>query len=508
MMQTDEETTIIKVNRHRSILEKYTQQFKGRILQYYGDASLTIYDSAIDAVQCAIAMQAAYQQVPKVPLRIGIHLGEVVFDKDDIYGDAINIANRIESIGISNSILLSGKVQEELKNHPELLSKKIGDYNFKNINTLIPVYALDLQGLAIPKVNTNSSKAFSKPQKKLIQKIGIPLLSICLSLLATVAAFKPQWLSLIKSKVSSVPVNEAVTEKRIAVLNFENGTGLKEMDILSRVSSDWITQGLMETGKAKIITTRAIEQHFDYQQASTNPTQAITSFTKKTGAQSTIEGSFFIQKDSIFFLAKIINLHSGEILLSFPPQKSHKDQPLVALEKIKQRICGYWIIKEDKNLLTLTPPIYDAYKKYLLAKEFWSNDYSKALKHLDRSIALDSNFLLANFLKISLLQNTKKIDEAKNLVSKIKKTHPRLNPHYRNALSFYELELYGDNQKALEAFKKIYNVYKEDIFGNTSMAVMYLDYKNNPKKTLEILAEVDPKNIDYENCSYLSLIHI
>ena len=75
MMQRDEELAINIRNRHRKIFNSTTKKFNGKILQYFGDGTLSTFKSAIDAVKCAIEMQMAFQKEPVIPVRIGIHLG-------------------------------------------------------------------------------------------------------------------------------------------------------------------------------------------------------------------------------------------------------------------------------------------------------------------------------------------------------------------------------------------------------------------------------------------------
>ena len=77
LMQKDEDTAVKTIERHRSILEKYTSKYHGNILQYYGDGSLSIFPSALEAVECALEVQKELTQDPRIPLRIGIHLGDV-----------------------------------------------------------------------------------------------------------------------------------------------------------------------------------------------------------------------------------------------------------------------------------------------------------------------------------------------------------------------------------------------------------------------------------------------
>ncbi|MCZ6520033.1 MAG: adenylate/guanylate cyclase domain-containing protein, partial [Bacteroidetes bacterium] len=110
LMQRDEKKGIVTRNRHREIFNRITGKYKGKILQYYGDGTLSIFGSAIDAVECGIEMQLEFQKDPKVPVRIGIHTGDVVFSEDDIIGDGVNVASRVESLAISGAVFISEKV--------------------------------------------------------------------------------------------------------------------------------------------------------------------------------------------------------------------------------------------------------------------------------------------------------------------------------------------------------------------------------------------------------------
>ena len=82
------------------MLLEYIKIHHGNILQYYGDGTLSIFSSGVDAVLCAIGIQRKLTKDPKIPLRIGIHIGDIVQEDDGIYGDGVNIASRIESISV------------------------------------------------------------------------------------------------------------------------------------------------------------------------------------------------------------------------------------------------------------------------------------------------------------------------------------------------------------------------------------------------------------------------
>ncbi|MDB4286221.1 adenylate/guanylate cyclase domain-containing protein, partial [bacterium] len=113
LMEEDEATAAQVRNRHREVFEAQHEIFHGEIVQYYGDGSLSVFKSAIEAVECAIAIQNRLQEPDPVPLRIGLHMGDIVYDKTEVYGDGVNLASRIENMAVSGAILLSGKINDE-----------------------------------------------------------------------------------------------------------------------------------------------------------------------------------------------------------------------------------------------------------------------------------------------------------------------------------------------------------------------------------------------------------
>src|SRR6188474_3323873 len=96
LFQRNEAVAIKQVNDHRQDLENATQKYKGEIIQFYGDGSATIFESVIDAVRCAMDIQSASAN-SRIPVRIGIHMGDLVYKDGDIFGDVVNVASRIQS---------------------------------------------------------------------------------------------------------------------------------------------------------------------------------------------------------------------------------------------------------------------------------------------------------------------------------------------------------------------------------------------------------------------------
>ena len=150
LMQENEQLARLKRKRLKEVLESSVGQFNGKILQNYGDGSLSIFSSAIDSVSCAIHIQHLLQQEPKVELRMGIHTGDVIIEEEAIYGDGVNLASRIESLAVPGGIFISEKVHDEIKNQQNISTREMGYFELKNVKQAVRVFAISNTGIAVP----------------------------------------------------------------------------------------------------------------------------------------------------------------------------------------------------------------------------------------------------------------------------------------------------------------------------------------------------------------------
>src|SRR5205814_4563418 len=153
LMQKNEQAAIERRTRHREVFEKATADHRGKIIQYYGDGTLSIFSSAIHAVNAAIAMQLIFRKEPQVPLRIDIHIGDISIDDSGVYGDGVNLASRIESFAVAGSIFISDKVFDEIKNQSQIDTISMGLFNLKNVSRLVEVFAISAEGIVVPHPN-------------------------------------------------------------------------------------------------------------------------------------------------------------------------------------------------------------------------------------------------------------------------------------------------------------------------------------------------------------------
>lgn len=150
LMQQNEQLAKDKRRRLKEVLESSVATYNGKILQYYGDGALSIFNSAVDGVHCSIEIQQALQQEPKVELRIGIHTGDISIEEETIFGDGVNLASRIESLAVPGSIFISEKVFDEIRNQEDLAAREMGYFELKNVKKPVRIFAIDDKGLVVP----------------------------------------------------------------------------------------------------------------------------------------------------------------------------------------------------------------------------------------------------------------------------------------------------------------------------------------------------------------------
>lgn len=151
LMQGNEKAAASARARHREVFQQQHSLHHGDIIQYYGDGTLSVFKSALEAVTCAIEIQSLLRQGEPVQLRIGLHLGDIVFDNTEVYGDGVNFASRIESLGSAGTILLSEKINDELKNHTAISTISLGHFELKNIARPAEVFAITNKGIQVPR---------------------------------------------------------------------------------------------------------------------------------------------------------------------------------------------------------------------------------------------------------------------------------------------------------------------------------------------------------------------
>jgi len=212
LMQKDETTARTLLQKFRNTLNEKVAQHSGEIINNYGDGCLCTFESAVDAMTCAKEVQLLFQEAPKVPVRIGLHSGDVFFEDNNVFGDSVNIASRIESLGVAGAVLFSKQIKRHIANQTEFKVQSLGEFHFKNVEKEMKVFALTNEGLAIPK----KEEIKGKLKEPISKKSNLPkiLAAFGLCLLLGLGAW---YLSTIKKEANSIVLDN----DKIAIFPFE-----------------------------------------------------------------------------------------------------------------------------------------------------------------------------------------------------------------------------------------------------------------------------------------------
>jgi len=225
MMGSDENLAITTVTHHKKIIEQVVSKFEGNLINFYGDGSLSIYASATSAMECAMEIQMEFQKDITVPLRIGIHIGEILIKEGSVFGDGVNLASRIESLGQAGTIMFSEDVFQKIHNNNRFKTRALGVFEFKNVDKPMQVYALANEGFPVPKAETITGKLKTSSANQDIKDIRD------------------------SEKVSGLvpdPPKRKILEKSIAVLPFVNMSSDPEQEYFCEGISEEIINTIVQ----------------------------------------------------------------------------------------------------------------------------------------------------------------------------------------------------------------------------------------------------------------------
>lgn len=305
LMQVSEQQALNALQKFKAQLETQVPVEKGEIIQFYGDGCLCTFDSSVNAVNCAKKLQLAFKNAPEVPVRIGLHAGEVVFKEDNAFGDAINIASRIESMGVPGSILISSNIRNQIKNKPEFELVALGRFEFKNVLEGMTVYALKNDGLIIPKKEEIKGKlktsTTSSPAKKTAWKWLIPLFLLVFIGLGTCFFSQKETTLNIVADGQKIPQ----FDKTIAILPFRDLSPKQDQVYFADGIVEAIRSKLAQVGNLRVTSMTSVLGYRDHP-------KSISEITKELNVAHILEGTIYRDKDRVRVIAQLINTETDE----------------------------------------------------------------------------------------------------------------------------------------------------------------------------------------------------
>jgi len=455
LMGEDEVGTIRTLNIYKEVMANLIQQHHGRVVDAPGDNLLAEFASVVDAVQCAVEIQkelktrnAELSENRRMEFRIGVNLGDVVEDGEQIFGDGVNIAARLESLSEAGGICISGTAYDHVRNKVSLGYEYLGEQTVKNIAVPVRVYRVLMEPEAAGKV-IGVKKA--KPRQWQMAALGLVIGVIVVVAVIVIWKFyipstpKPEVTS--KEEIAVAPsekpsvtvptspaplVEPAPKEKvtppspekvskptappapkvevaskdkmalalpdkpSIAVLPFTNMSGEKELEYFSDGLAEGIINGLAKSDRIFVIARNST---FTYK----GKPIKVKQVAEEMGVRYVIEGSVQQERNRVRITVQLIDALSGRHLFSERYDRDLKDilnlqdeitmKVLTAVQvKLTSGEVARFYEKGTKNL--------DAYLKVLQAREHKGGTLNKerverAMQLLEEAIALDPEYAYA-----------------------------------------------------------------------------------------------------------------
>lgn len=383
VMQQDEQAALLMNKRYVAVLKQSVESHGGEILNDYGDGSLCTFSSATQAVRCAMQIQQKLQNEPKVPLRIGLHVGEIFFEDGKVFGDGVNIASRVQSLGVANSILFSSEICSKIKNQPEFKSVSIGKFEFKNVDEKIEVFALTNEGLVVPDKRNMEGKLREKKinQKRFLIPSAIILLGIISFFIYRIYYKYPGFTG---------------KDKSIAVLPFETISSDSGNEYINDGFTIDIISKLSNLSGLSMVPGWAIVKTFK------DPRQNIIDIAHSLGVEAILTGTIQKQGDNLHIVTELTDVNSGKTIWNLDDFRKWGDVlklQMEVAEKIASSLAAH-LTKEDKNGISKEfTKNTDAYNYYIKGRYFWDKrstaSFDSAESNFKKATELDPNYALA-----------------------------------------------------------------------------------------------------------------
>ncbi len=393
LSQRDDKLAQELLEEHRRLLREIFPQFNGIEIKTIGDAFLVEFQSALEAAQCAMAIQRALAHrdadAPadrQIQVRIGVHIGDVVHRGGDVYGDGVNIASRIEQLAAAGGICISMDVERQIRNALEARFEKLAPTELKNIS--VP---MDLFRIVMP------WERESRAPKKVTIRAPIPWHEIVIGVLLMAALIGGAFLWFHRSGHSG-STTSGVPEKSIAVLPFENLSEEKANAFFTDGVQDEILTDLAKIADLKVISRTSVMQY------KSGAPRNLREIGQQLGVVHLLEGSVQRAANKIRVNAQLIDARNDAHLWAQTYDRDLADVFAIQSE-IAKAIADQLQAKlspNEKKAIEQPPTtdlaafdLYSRAKSLLLTAAFSATndpDRRKAIELLDEAVKRDPSF--------------------------------------------------------------------------------------------------------------------
>ena len=406
LVENDEEGTLTQWKAHwHALIEPKIKEFHGRIVRVIGDGVLVEFASVVDAVRCAVEVQrgmaARNAEVPhdkRIEFRMGINFGELIIDGRDFWGDAVNIAARLEALAEPGGICVSGRVQEDAKGKLDIVFEDAGEQQLKNIARPVRVYRIRTgSGVPTPPVIQRKPRAARSRLRGGLVAGGL----VAVALLVLLGGGERVW-QLVSQRFSLSQVIGEVQapallpdKPSIAVLPFLNMSSDPEQEYFSDgMTEDLITELSRLTGLFVI----ARNSVYTFKGRAAKPDQV----SRELGVRYVVEGSVRKVDNRVRITAQLIDSNTSYHMWAQYYDRDLQDVFAVQ-EEIARRITSALAVKltkeEEKHMGRPYTSSEVAWEYFMrgteLARRFTAQDNANARALFEKAIGLDPEFARA-----------------------------------------------------------------------------------------------------------------
>ena len=398
LVENDDEGTLARWKAHwHALIEPNIKEFHGRIVRVIGDGALVEFASVVDAVRCAVEIQrgmaarnADVPQDKRIELRMGINFGELILDGGDFWGDAVNIAARLEALAEPGGICVSGRVQEDARGKLDIVFENAGEQQLKNIARPVRLYRIRI-GSGVPTPPVIPRKPGAARSRLRVGLVAVALLFLLGGVWQLVS--HPFSLSQVFREVQAPAL---LPDKRsVAVLPFLNMSSDPEQEYFSDgMTEDLITELSRLTGLFVI----ARNSVFTFKGRAVKTAQV----SRELGARYVVEGSVRKANNRIRITAQLIDANTGYHIWAQYYDRDLQDVFAVQGE-IARRITSALAVKltneEDKHMGRPYTSSEVAWEYFMrgaeLYRRFTPKDNANARDLFEKAIDLDPDFARA-----------------------------------------------------------------------------------------------------------------
>ena len=309
LMGGDEEATLATLTAHRKIIDNLIEQHHGRFVNSAGDSVLAEFASVVEAVNCAVDIQTALKtENAKLPperrmeFRIGINLGDVMVEGDQIYGDGINVAARLESLADPGGICISGTVHEHVDKKLALNYQDLGAQRVKNIADPVRVFRV------LPEPGAARTRKTQRVQRKYLRRGafslgGLAIIAAAILLVEHISLKPPRTSASIPPAQS--PALALPDKPSIAVLPFANLSGDPQQEYFS----DGITDDLV-TDLSRVPGLFVIDRGSTF--AYKGKPAKVQEVGRELGVRYVLEGSARKTADRVRINVQLVDASTGD----------------------------------------------------------------------------------------------------------------------------------------------------------------------------------------------------